>query len=248
MRKSNAALTEDPKPRRREGPRTPSQGRGLVRFNVLLDATEELLQSTDPDSIGLYQIAERAGVPAPSVYHFFPTKEAAYDALAERYVAQLLEAHRTPIEARRLKNWTDLFRIDIDRGRDFYNRHTPALKIFYGGYGGVNTGNIDRITAERMSSTNYDRMNRIFHMPVLRNPPRFFEVRLSILDAVWTLSVRRHGHITEAYHEEAYEACLAYSRVYLPAYIERREMLIEASDRGESVTLPFDAKPDEAEA
>jgi len=244
MRKSSAVQAEEPKPRRRGGPRTPSQERGLLRFKALLDATEDLLQSNDPDAIGLYQIAERANVPAPSVYHFFPTKEAAYDALAERFVGQLLEVHNAPIEARRLDNWTDLFRIDIDRGRDFYNRHPPALKIFYGGYGGVNAKNIDRIAADKISTTNYERMNRIFHMPVLRDAERLFEVRLGILDAVWTISVRRHGHITQDYQEEAYEACLAYSRIYLPARIEQRDVLRQAAERGESLTLPFDTRMD----
>ena len=245
METPDAAATKEIKPRRREGPRTPSRGRGLLRFNALLDATESLLQSTNPDEIGLYQIAERASVPPPSAYHFFPTKEAAYDALAERFMVQLLDVHRTPIEANRLTNWTDLFLIDIDRGRDFYNRHPPALKIFYGGYGGVNAKNIDRIAADKISTSNYDRMNRIFHMPILSDTHRPFEVRLGILDAIWTLSVRRHGYITQDYQDEAMEACLAYSRVYLPARIERRDLLIQAAERGESVTLPFEPSADE---
>ena len=59
----------------------------------------------NPDEIGPYQIAERAGVPPASVYQFFPTKEAAYQALAERYLDGLLEVHAQTIEARLIQTW-----------------------------------------------------------------------------------------------------------------------------------------------
>ena len=51
-----------PKRKRREGPRAPSRGRGVARYGALLDATDALLQVENPDTIGLYQIAEQAGV------------------------------------------------------------------------------------------------------------------------------------------------------------------------------------------
>lgn len=240
MPTANPAAAADTRRKRREGPRIPSQGRGVARHAALLDAAEALLSAHNPDEIGLYQIAEQAGVPPASVYHFFPTKEAAFDALAQRLVLQLLATHHEPIEARRLLNWTDLFRIDVDRGRAFYNQCPPALKIFYGGFGGVDAKSIDKIAADTIAASGFDRLDRIFHMPYLKEARRFFEIRLSILDAIWTVSVRRHGFITDDYHQEAFEACIAYSRLYLPAHMERRPLLIEAAERGEALMLPFD--------
>jgi AcrR family transcriptional regulator len=244
MRSSGAKAVAEAKRKRLDGPRVPARGRGKARFATLLDATEALLDKSDPDAVGLYQIAEKAGIPPASVYHFFPTKEAAYEALAERLVRQVLNLHKAPIAARRLQNWQDLFRIDIDRARDFYNSHPPAAKIFYGGYVGVDAKKIDKIAADQISSTNYDRLNRVFHMPFLKDPRRFFEVRLGILDAIWTISVRRHGHITDDLHEEAFRACIAYSGLYLPTTIERREYLVTAAERDQSIVLPFETQPE----
>ncbi len=56
-----------------------------------------------PDDIGLYQIAEEAGVPPASTYHFFPTKDAAFLALAQRYLDGFVAASAEPIDAVELK-------------------------------------------------------------------------------------------------------------------------------------------------
>lgn len=231
---------ESDTPKRRTGPRAPSRGRGVARYKALLEATENLLASRDPDEVGLYQIAEEAGVPPPSVYHFFPTKEAAFSAVAENFTERLLDVHRRPIAASRLRTWPDLLQIDIDRARDCYNASIPALKIFYGGHGGVNAKNIDELVARKISTRSYDRLNFLFHMPPLARAPDIFEMRLAILDAIWAVSVRRHGSITEQYHRDAFEACVAFSRLHLPTYLERRAAIIDAENRGLEVRLAHD--------
>lgn len=232
-----------PKRKRREGPRTPSRGRGVVRFNTLLDATESLLQANDPGSVGLYQIADRAGVPPASVYHFFPTKEAAFVALAARYLGQLTAVHSAPIEARSIHGWQDLMRIDIRRAMEFYNRHPALLKILYGGFGGVEMRALDERSTLQLANALYERMNRIFHMPLLREPEKKFEIRIAILDAIWAVSVRRHGIVTEEYYEETCRACIAYIRLFLPEWLDVRQTLADAQAAGASIVLDFGDTP-----
>lgn len=219
----------------------------MLRYHALLEATEELLQERDPGEIGLYQIAEKAGVPPASVYHFLPSREAAYQALAERYLEELVQVHRQPIPARLLNSWQDLFAFDVRRGMDFFNTHVPMMKILYGGHGGVEARNIDIMVTQRIAHSSYRRLNTIFHVPYLRDRDRISQVRLSILDSIWTLSVRQHGHITEDWTQEALRACQAYARLHLPEVLEPRELLIQAQARGESLALPF-AEEDDDEA
>lgn len=226
--------------KRPSAPRKPARGRGLLRYDALVDATEFLLQTEDPDEVGLYRIAEQAGVPPASVYHFFPTKEAAFTALAIRIMDQLLEAHREPIRARDIQTWQDLFRMDCTRGKNFYNSHPAGLKIFYGGYGGVDARRIDEAATTRLSSAIYARMNTIFHMPYMRNPELKFACRMVILDAIWSISVQRYGYITDEFHEEAVVACLAYSRTYFPEQIELRDEFRAAVEADAMLTIPFE--------
>lgn len=225
---------------RRPGtPRKPSRGRGLIRYDALVDATEELLQVEDPDEVGLYRIAEQAGVPPASVYHFFPTKEAAFTALAMRIMDQLLVVHNQPIQAREVQTWQDLFRFDSRRGADFYNDHPAGLKIFYGGYGGVDARRIDEAGTKKLAYASYARLNKIFHMPYIRDPQFKFACRMNILDSFWSASVQRHGRITDQYHDEAVAASIAYARTYLPDRIEPREEFRELIESDGFVSIPF---------
>jgi AcrR family transcriptional regulator len=221
------------------GLRKPSRGSGFARYQVLLEATESLLQTANPDEIGLYQIAEKAGVPPASLYHFFPTKEAAYQALAERYLEGLLRMHSEPIEARLVRSWQDLSAIDMRRAMEFYNARPPMLKILYGGFGGVEARNIDIYVTEQMAHSAYERLNRIFHVPFLRNQHTKAQVALAILDSIWSISVRQHGKITEEFYEEALRAVCAYRRLYLPEMLEPRAMLLEAVASGGTITIPY---------
>ena len=68
-----------------------------ARFQKLLDAADSLLAEQHVEQIGLYQIAEQAAVPTASVYHFFPNKEAALLALAERHHEALQCIARAPL-------------------------------------------------------------------------------------------------------------------------------------------------------
>jgi AcrR family transcriptional regulator len=233
---------------RPQGLRRPSRGRGVVRYQALLEATEALLMEADPDVIGLYQIAEKAGVPPASVYHFFPTKEAAYQALAERYLDGLVRMHSEPIEAARIKSWQDLSAIDMRRAMDYYNARPPMLKILYGGYGGVGARDIDIVTNEKLAKASYRRLNQIFHVPHFPGEEVKAQIALGILDAIWTISVRLHGRITEAYYEEALSACTAYRRLYMPEFLAPRELLTETTARGGTLSLSYAAEDEEAAA
>ena len=236
---SNKANTEG-KTRRAGGPRQPSRGRGLLRYTALVDATEALLQTENPDEVGLYRIAEQAEVPPASVYHFFPTKEAAFTALANRVADRLMEVHRAPIRAREVQSWQALFQLDTGRARDFYNANPAALKIFYGGYGGVDARRVDESIVRRLSDASYRRMDLISHMPFIRDPALKFSCRLAILDAIWGVSVQLHGYITEEFHQEALIACTAYSRHIFPEAIELRDSFLKLVESDAMISIPFE--------
>jgi AcrR family transcriptional regulator len=234
MAKSPIATTA---PRSRTSPRAPSRGRGLLRFAALVDATETLLADRSPDDVGLYQIAEQAGVPPASVYHFFPTKEAAFLALAQRYLEGFRALHLAPVDAAALHSWQDLMAIDQRRAMDFHNAHPPAMKLFYGGYGGLETRQADIHFVEQTAGWMYRRFDAAFHMPFLREPARKFHISLAILDSIWAISYLRHGRITEDYYAEALDACVAYCRLFLPAETPLRDAHRQSAERHEAVVL-----------
>ena len=64
--------------------RQPLQARARQRVEEILAAAAELLTERGADALSTAAIAERAGIPIGSVYHYFPSKEAVLAELAER--------------------------------------------------------------------------------------------------------------------------------------------------------------------
>lgn len=225
---------ETPK-RQRVRPRAPSRGRGVARYEALLDATEALLRDQSPDDIGLYQIADAANTPTASVYHFFPTKEAAFVALVQRYLQEFPKLVLGPERIAGMRSWQDYMTAEQEMVRGYYERNPPALKLICGGYGGLESRKIDNEFVTRIAQGAYDRYDRIFHMPYLADPVKHFHVSLTIMDAIWSLSYLKHGQITAEYADEALAACIAYCRLFLPERIEVRAEIREYAARGEDV-------------
>ncbi|ABI78300.1 transcriptional regulator, TetR family [Hyphomonas neptunium ATCC 15444] len=212
-----------PAAKRQLSPRKPSRERGVLRFAALVDAVEVLLADHSPDEIGLYQIAEQANVPPGSVYHFFPTKEAAFLALANRYLSAFEALAGMPIDPSALESWQSLMAWDQKQAMQFYNKHPAALKLLLGGFGGLETRQADTRYNVQAGKEMYRRLDTVFHMPFVRDPETKFHITIEILDAVWGISYLKHARITEEFYLEAVDACTAYCRLFLPERIELRD-------------------------
>jgi AcrR family transcriptional regulator len=205
---------QDQQVRRRAAPRTPSRTRGIVRYEALLDALEALLTDKGLDEVGLYQIAEHAEVPPASVYHFFPTQEAAFLGLAQRYMRGLDALAERPIDHAALANWQALLDRDVKLAVEYFHAHPPAMKLLLGFSGGLAT------------------------QQALRNARRVFHIAIKIIDSILVMSYLDHGLITEGYRREAVEAAISYLRQYLPQHLELRAEHLEAMALGVPVFLP----------
>lgn len=204
-------------------PRVPSRGPGVLRYAALVDATEALLHEQSADEVGLYQIAERAGVPPASVYYFFPTKEAAFLALTRRYLDRFGTISEQPIPTSAAKSWQALLSHHLRLMMGLYNAHVPALKLILGGFGGESVKQADREFMEQAAAGLHQRYDAMFHLPFLRHPERTFLLMLEITDAIWAVSYIRHGTITDEYFQEALAATTGYFRTFLPEHLEPRQ-------------------------
>jgi len=232
---ANAAARKRPDSRQRA--RQPSRERGQLRFQALLNATEALLNEHNPDDIGLYQIARRARIAPASVYHFFPTKNAALLALAEKCQADIRAMMNAPVSAARMQSWQDLLIVRHERADSYYNSHIPAAKIFLGIHPSWDIHQADTRHNQTASGTLFSYYDRLFLMPYVQDPQKKFELLYAISDAIRSVSFERHGTITEKYARESIAACIAYCRTFLPDRIAPRPAVLEAAARGESVAL-----------
>lgn len=62
-----------------------------TKYDIILDALQELLENRDIQMISVSEIAQKAGIGKGSIYYYFPSKDAILDALVERNYEKPLE-------------------------------------------------------------------------------------------------------------------------------------------------------------
>ncbi|MDB5581462.1 MAG: TetR family transcriptional regulator [Bradyrhizobium sp.] len=203
-------------------PRLPQRSTGRLRYEKLLAATDGLLTERDASDISLYDIAEWANVPTASVYHFFPSPTAAFVGLAGRYLERLVGMLAEPLDHAALTGWQDVAAIKAGTGRQFYEEHIVAKKLFLGS---------EYTWQIRLQESLGNKSGAEF---IVRDYQRHFlisdvaalaekvEIAIGLIDATWSLSYIRHGFITDYYATEANRAFIGYMRFYLPEYLEKR--------------------------
>ena len=208
---------------RRTTPRKPLQARGRARYEAILDVLEALLAQTDWDQIGYYQIVERAGMPAASIYHFFPTKGALFMALAERYFEHFRAASQASSQNAAYARWQDLLAARQTAAVEYYNSHRAAMKLILGSPPFLeihwSDANANRVISQQL----FDAFRRLYELPYIQAPQRKFLLAVSIGDAVWRTSFDEHGYITPDYEAEAKRAVIAFFRTFLPEELAPRQ-------------------------
>jgi AcrR family transcriptional regulator len=72
----------------KSGPSLRERQAAVIR-EAILDALAERLDHDDPDDIAMPQVAAAAGVSLRTLYRYFPTREAMFDAVGDHVVARL---------------------------------------------------------------------------------------------------------------------------------------------------------------
>lgn len=194
-----------------------------MRFEGLLEATAQLLRDRDFAEIGLYDVAEVAGVPPGSVYHFFPTKEAAFIALAERHLEELAEILNRPAPLAGLNGWQDLLAVRFDRAVAYFNDNPAFARIALSGSTINEIRRLDTRYIAEEAHTPLAWLSRHLVMPYIPDLDLKSAALVGVYDGVWATSYARHGRIVEEFAREALRAGVAYCRTFLPEVVAFRE-------------------------
>ena len=65
-----------------------------AKYDQILDALQKILLRKNMQSVSVSEIAQEAGIGKGSVYYYFPSKDAIYEALIERNYEKPLETAR----------------------------------------------------------------------------------------------------------------------------------------------------------
>jgi AcrR family transcriptional regulator len=225
MPKSPTSISADSN---RPGIKRPRQKRGILRFEAILDSAERLLAVHEPDEISVYTLAEDAKISPPSIYQFFSDANQVFIALSERIHSQFVAAFDRP-PLGEFTTWQELMGLRFKEGREFYNSNTAARRLLLGSGLSAAIRARDLQIDRQLALRSMEEIQHFFVFPDIPDLVERFTELLVINDALWTLSVHRHGIITDGYEEQARRAREAYVRTFLPEYLPARETDSEAA-------------------
>jgi AcrR family transcriptional regulator len=189
--------------------------RGRERRRLLLKATYELLCVRPVEDVSFRDIADKAGVPEGSAYHFFANRFDVFSALAKELSDQFIEAHRRKVPPSRCKSWQALAEHLVDVGAKIYAENPPARQLLIGGKTPPEVKQADRINDRSVGNVMYEVFAEHFELPESDKMRNAFYYFIEITDLIFTLSVIEHGEITPEMLAEAKRAGIGYLGTYL---------------------------------
>lgn len=180
--------------------------RGRERRQLLLNAAYELLCARPVEDVSFRDIADEAGVPEGSAYHFFANRFDLFSALAEELSEQFIEAHRREVPPSRRKTWQALAGYLIDVGEGVYAENPPARQLLIGGKTPHEVKQADRLNDRAVGNVMFEVFSEYFELPESDEMRNAFYYFIEITDLIFTLSVIEHGKITPAMLAEAKRA------------------------------------------
>jgi AcrR family transcriptional regulator len=211
--------------KRRE--RSHVQQRGNKRRNKLLVSAEELLDSTPVEQLSFRQIADHAGVPEGSAYHFFANKYDLLTALAADMAERFGDVYKAPIPDGAIHSWHELADLFVERAAEMYSNSPAATQIWLGGRMPPQVKLADRIGDRAVSDVIHEIFDSYFVLPELPRRRDVFFFYMELADVILSLSVIEHGEITPSMLEEAKRAGRGYLATYLPSVMVPRGDKIE---------------------
>ncbi|WP_435171264.1 TetR/AcrR family transcriptional regulator [Falsirhodobacter sp. 1013] len=195
--------------------------RGEERLRLLIDATDALVSEQDLETVTLQQIAQRAGIPVSSIYHFFPNREAAFIAVAKQHLKWFDKTMGSRLVAPP-ESWQDFVRIRLHSSADYLNQHRSALRLLLGRHISDEMQQVNAASYLRLARARLGVLDSYFVLPSIEGLDQRFANGGLMADAVHGHSFTRHGYITEYFLDESTRAVVSYLRCYLPEYLPRR--------------------------
>ncbi len=199
-------------------PRASSQ----ARIQQILEAARSQLAEEGVASLSIYSVAERAGIPPSSLYHFFPSVPALLQGLTAAVHAAFRDCLAQPFDAASLHSWRDLSRLIEQRMLRVYEQDPAARQLILASHGLAEVTQADRQHDDQLGQQMQALFAHYFQLPPLPEDIDVFALALELGDRVYARSVQQFGLITPRLAEEGLRVFDAYLSLYLPPHLPRQ--------------------------
>ncbi|MDR3507809.1 MAG: TetR/AcrR family transcriptional regulator [Caulobacteraceae bacterium] len=208
---------------RRQQPNPPKRAGAQARVDAILDAADALVASRPLETVSLPLIAQAAGAPPSSLYHFFPSTEAVLIALVRRYNDKLDSLLEETLQVIPPDSWQAMLRVLTARARAFHDQHPVYTRLILrtAAFSSLRQTDDEHIT--QMGRRMLQVLNAHFHMPDAPDLDLRLSVAIALSDRIWALFPDSDGMISDFSFEESQRAMIAYLSNYLPPLMAPRE-------------------------
>lgn len=190
--------------------RAPMQARSRLTVTRILDAAAAIADEQGVDAATTRAIADRAGVSYPSLYRFFPDREAILGELLTRHCSEMDARCAEAEKTWRISSVADLLNNELDLQIHYYRRHPGSARMWMGGRTSPTVTEHVRARMKNLA----DRIHRILIDAALipvGTDPRAMLVAVEMADRVLELSYRR-GDFDEEILDIGRRALIAFGR------------------------------------
>lgn len=190
--------------------RAPMQARSRQTVTRILDAAAAIADEQGVDAATTRAIADRAGVSYPSLYRFFPDREAILGELLARHCSEMDARCAEAEKTWRIGSVADLLNNELDLQIHYYRRHPGSARMWMGGRTSPTVTEHVRARMKNLA----DRIHRILTDAALipvGTDPRAMLVAVEMADRILELSYRR-GDFDEEILDIGRRALIAFGR------------------------------------
>lgn len=189
------------------------QARGMARRAELLAAARTVLNEQPFDTVSMADVAENAGIPLSSAYHFFGDIRELWKDLA-RIIATQQSSEDLALP--RTSSWQKLIRASLVHHQSAFNNDPAARKLLLGPQTPPEIKNAGCKEEFRFGTALWMAVRSQFILPELADSREIFFKSLLIADVFFSLSVAEQDKVSDQALEEAVLATTAYLSIYLP--------------------------------
>lgn len=198
------------------------QKRGVRRREALLGSALKLLSEAAFADITYQRIADGAGVPLASCYHFYRSKLDLVRSLADELTERYLETVFADANYRDATTWQDCIVTHVNNTVAYHNRSPAELQIFFSGDVPLKLRQ-DALNREKIIGHKLlELVAARFDIPSIERPDAIFFRAVEIGRTVLALDIQETGRLDEASATEAVRAMIGYLANYLPGVVARR--------------------------
>jgi AcrR family transcriptional regulator len=201
-------------------PRQPQQARSRIRHMKILEATVAELERSGLEGLSFHRVAESAGVPAASVYQYFPSKFALIFALAEHLFGEFKSQFLEHLERSRARSWQAFIRDLVQTSAGIHNSNAAIRLLFIGSQGSREVRVMDKSFNSFLAHEIVEQFERRYGIPQSAKLEQVMTIAVELFDTIAAVAMRRSGHIDAFHLREAERAVVSYLESFLAAYAQ----------------------------